>query len=121
MPEKDVDFIDAIREYLSSSKTGNEIIVADPERMDEFYQSYELLSSAIDGGKRAFTSHIGRPCKTAGMFRIVGKNITFKDTESLYKLQKLATNFDVYPKTDGTVRMDIIFHHIFKRIKQEDI
>ena len=38
------------------------------------------------------------------------EEIEIEDMEALINVLKLASNVEVYPKTDGTVQLDITFH-----------
>jgi hypothetical protein len=48
---------------------------------------------------------------------VTGKDLLFRKTEWFMKEVELASNFEVYPKTDGTVQMNFTFHGLTKPIE----
>lgn len=81
-----------------------------PERVREVLYAYNLLR-ALAGGKEAKVSYeLFSPSSSMGVVSVVGSRLSFGKPELFMRAVNLATNFEVYPKTDGTVQMNFTFH-----------
>ena len=50
------------------------------------------------------------PYNSMGYVSVVGKKLVFRKLEWFMKAVELSNNFEVYPKTNGTVQMNFTFH-----------
>lgn len=80
------------------------------ERMKQFQLAYGLTKTMTkgSGAKVAFKPH--SPYQSVGVISIVGKNIRFLHTEYFKPISKLASNIEIYPRTDGRVQINMTFH-----------
>ena len=62
------------------------------------------------GTNAKVTYALNEPYKSMGSVSIVGKELTFSNPKWFMIAVRLASNFNVYPKTNGTVQMDFTFH-----------
>lgn len=65
------------------------------------------------------TSVINAPFKSMGYISLTGEEITITSPEKFLAAASLASNIDIYPKTDGTVRVDLTFHGIARPAEYE--
>lgn len=72
--------------------------------------TYKMLKYLTRGSGAKVSYELNSPYKSMGSVSVVGKNLSFKNTKWLIAATKLASNFNVYPKTNGTVQMDFTFH-----------
>lgn len=73
---------------------------------ERIQKAYDLLKAATKGVSITYHYTSGRKI---GSLTIVGKKIKFNDTDAFLDAIDLANNFEVYPKTDGTVQMNLAF------------
>lgn len=105
---------DNLEQLLESVKKGNaEILVI--ERYWDIINAYKTLRSVVKGISEMFWE-LHEPFNSMGSISIIGKKLSIKDTKQFIKAVKLASNFNVYPRTDGTARMDFTFYGLTKTI-----
>lgn len=75
-----------------------------------------MLKYLTKGTKAKVTYALHEPYKSMGVVSVVGSDLLFRNTEWFMKAVELASNFEVYPKTDGTVQMDFTFHGLTRAI-----
>lgn len=74
------------------------------------FYAYKALCYLTKGTSAKVTYELHNPYKSMGSVSVIGKNLAFNKPEWFMAAVKLASNFDVYPKTNGTVQMDFTFH-----------
>lgn len=84
--------------------------IVNPDKVKPLIYTYKLLKSLTKGKKVKVTYELNTPFLSMGSVSVVGKDLTFTNTETFLKAAKLASNLDVYPKVDGTVQIDFTFH-----------
>ena len=72
--------------------------------------TYKILKHLTKGSGAKVSYELNSPYKSMGSVSVVGKNISFKNSKLFTTAANLASNFNVYPKTNGTVQMDFTFH-----------
>lgn len=94
---------------------------ANAERISHVLFSYYVMKEISKANKGVkVTYELGSPSKNMGVVSVVGKAMSFKDSKLFMGVVGLATNFEVYPKTDGTVRMNFTFHGLEKKDGEKD-
>lgn len=84
--------------------------VANLPRVKVLLFVYKVLQHYMHGKSAKVSYKLNEPYKSMGSVSVVGRNLTFNGEKWLLPLTQLASNFNVYPKTDGTVQMDFTFH-----------
>lgn len=100
----------AIGEYLMEIDAAPALIT--PDRNKEFdlaYDAAEYLQNKY-GYKISYKKH--EPFKSMGSIYIEGKNIVINECRLLMALYRLCDNLDIYPLSNGDVRMALTFHGI---------
>ena len=113
MTEEEIDeMIDGIIIPLAEQchEEDNVDAVLNVERAKLLIGGYNTLKHLTKGTKVKVTYEMNEPYRSMGSVSITGKNITFKRPEAFVAAVKLASNFNVYPKTNGTIVMDLTFH-----------
>ena len=87
-----------------------------PERLEQMELCEHLLREATEAGR--VTTVINAPFKSVGCVSVEGKEITIKSPDLLVSAAALASNVDIYTKTDGTVRFDFTFHGIARSVTE---
>ena len=106
------EFIDSLIEYMKKTCKPPEsrVSLVNPLRVRELRFTYDLLKETVTGADIEITLKKHSPITSMGVIAVSGKEIIFKDTKEFKKATSLATNFEVYSKTNGTVEMNFTFH-----------
>ena len=101
-----------IKEYLDAPKVG----VVNPVRKQEMMDAYEIIKGIVLPESPDATIEIGENALQSGAMaiRIVTPDITVYDTAEFAEATKNADNFQVYPRTDDMVQMDILFEGVIE-------
>jgi len=120
--ENDAD-VDAALDTLvtvvahTSRVEDNRTQIVNPITMQHLLYTYKILKYLTKGAGTKVTYELHEPYKSMGSVTVCGKNITFAKPEWFMKAVELAANFEVYPKTDGTVEMNFTFHGLTKPVE----
>ena len=60
---------------------------------------------------------IGEPLSSMAVITIIGKPIAITNPELFARAISIADNFEVYPKTNGSVQMNLAFYNVARRVK----
>lgn len=91
--------------------------IINPYRIQQVLYTYKMLKYLTKGTKAKVTYTLYEPYKSMGAVSVVGSDLLFRNTKWFMKAVELASNFEVYPKTDGTVQMNFTFHGLTKAIE----
>lgn len=94
----------------------NRTSIINPYQINRVVYTYRILKYLTRGTKAKVTYTLHEPYKSMGVVSIVGSDLMFRNTEWFIKAIEFASNFNVYPKTDGTVQIDFTFHGLTKAI-----
>lgn len=101
-----LDLAEAIAE--DESRTS----VLNPFRMRELIFTYKVMRYLARGTRAKVTYKLNEPFQSMGSVSVTGKKIAIRNAEWFLKAVQLASNFESYPKTDGTVCMTFTFHNL---------
>ena len=73
---------------------------------ERILKAFGLVRKAVKGGRAVYEY---MPGNKIGSITLTGKEIRFSDAFAFLEAAGLANNFEVYPKTDGTVQMNLTF------------
>lgn len=91
------------------------IHVTNPRRMQELMAVYKLMQHMTRGASAKVSYKIHEPFTSMGSVSVTGKVIPVKKPELFLRAASLASNFEVYPKVDGTVMMTFTFHGLTRK------
>jgi len=86
--------------------------IINPFKVRGINASYEVLKKMLRGSGASVNMSIGDHYKSMGTITIIGKEMVFSEPRLLAAIMKTASNTDIYPKTDGTIVIDITYHGI---------
>lgn len=86
--------------------------VINPYRMQQLLYTYKVMKYLMKGTKAKVTYKLHEPYHSMGSVSVTGKDIDFRKMSWFLRAAELASNFEVYPKTDGTVCMTFTFHNL---------
>ncbi len=91
--------------------------IINPYRIQQLLYTYKVLKYLTKGTKAKVSYTLHEPYKSMGYVSIVGSNLQFGNTGWFLKAVELASNFEVFPKTDGTVEMNFTFHGLTRTLE----
>ena len=86
--------------------------IINPYRMQQLLYTYKVMKYLMKGTSAKVTYKLHEPYHSMGSVSVTGKDIEFKKVSWFLRAAELASNYEVYPKTDGTVCMTFTFHGI---------
>ena len=86
--------------------------IINPYRMQQLLYTYKVTKYLMKGTSAKVTYKLHEPYQSMGSVSVTGKDIEFKKVSWFLRAAELASNYEVYPKTDGTVCMTFTFHGI---------
>lgn len=86
--------------------------IINPYRMQQILYTYKVMKYLMRGTSAKVTYKLHEPYQSMGSVSVTGKDIEFKKVSWFLRAAELASNYEVYPKTDGTVCMTFTFHGI---------
>lgn len=72
--------------------------------------TYKVMQRLVKGSGAKVTYKLNKPFKSMGSVSVCGKDFTFANHKWIAEIIQLADNFEVYPRTDGTVCATFTFH-----------
>lgn len=92
--------------------------IINPYKIQQVLYTYKVLKYLVKGIKGAKVDYeLHEPYRSMGSVSVVGKDLIFRKPEWFMKAVELANNFEVYPKTNGTVQMNFTFHGLTKPLE----
>lgn len=99
------------KEILSQiEREENAPAIINPDKILQMQVAHKILKQVAKGTGAKVTYKLHKPFKSMGSVSILGKNIKFDNPEWFIRLSKLASNVDIYPRTDGNIMIDFTFH-----------
>ena len=91
--------------------------VLNPIKIQQMQFAYGVLKYLTKGTGAKLTYALNEPFKSMGSISVEGKNLTFTNAEWFARAAEFASNTEVYPLTNGKVRMTLTFHSIARLMK----
>ena len=106
------DFILALGKTVPVSESKPAVV--NIENGKNIVKAYDIVKQLTKGANVKVEYHINEPVRSMGYVSIIGKNIPINNVDLFMRVTKLASNFNVYVKTNGTIEMDFTFHGLVK-------
>lgn len=91
-------------------KQDNKTSIVNPEKVKDISRVYRLLKKATENTKTKVSYTLHEPLRNVGIVSLQGAKLKFNDPRCLCAASKLASNFEVYPRTDGVVQINFTFY-----------
>ena len=88
---------------------------ADKARVCQMLYSYLALRHITKGRNVKVKYELFEPSKNMGYISVTGRKIDYQNSKVFKTVTALATNFEAYPKTNGTVQLNFTFHKLRKK------
>lgn len=99
---------------ISGDEAGTSVII--PERAKQIETAYKSLLLIAKGKNVDVTYEMNAPYTSVGSVSITGREIIITNPVLFAKVAEMASNFEIYPKTNGTVQMNFTFHNITRKV-----
>lgn len=107
------ELIAFIRKEINSE--ANRKVEVNPEREEHVIFAYKVLKHLTKGTKAKVTYQLhDETFKGMGWVSVEANNLSFKHAGWFMRVVELASNMEVYPRTDGTVQMNFTFYGLTK-------
>lgn len=111
--------------FLSSSDkkwitdTADDVLKKNPNvdkaRICQMLYSYLALRHITKGRNVKVKYELFEPSKNMGYISVTGRKIDYQNSKVFKTVTALATNFEAYPKTNGTIQLNFTFHKLRKK------
>lgn len=112
--ERELDAImRKVADAIFADEAGTQIV--DPKRMREFLACGEVMKKLFQGrgNKVQVVPHDDFP--SVGTIRVFTKQLSISDPLLFYEAASLSSNYEIYPKLDGTVVLALTFYGLTKK------
>ena len=105
--------IASVGEVIAAEESKPQMI--NPPRIMQMHQAYRaVISMAESEWKVKYSLHF--PCVSMGTISVEAEDFIFEKLGMLQQVLKDASNIEIYPLTNGKLKMNITFHGITKRM-----
>lgn len=99
--------------------TADDVLKKNPDtdkaRICQMLYSYLALRHITQGRNVKVKYELFEPSKNMGYISVTGRKIDYQNSKVFKTVTALATNFEAYPKTNGTVQLNFTFHKLRKK------
>ena len=108
--EEMIDFLAvSLGEQIEAEHAKTSIInIRQIQKVSYVYKVMKYLTKGQSGVKVERALHA--PYHSIGYVSVVGKHLIFRKPEWFMRAVEFSNNFEIYPKTNGTVQMNFTFH-----------
>lgn len=91
--------------------------ILNPIKIQQMQFAYGVLKYLTKETDAKLTYLLNEPFKSMGSISIEGKSLSFTNSEWFARAAEFASNTEVYPLTNGKVRMTLTFHGLVRPIE----
>lgn len=90
--------------------------IIDPIKVQQMQFAYGVLKYLTKNTDAKLSYALHEPFKSMGSISVDGKNLAFTNAEWFSRAAEFASNTEVYPLTNGKVRMTLTFHGLVRPV-----
>ena len=90
--------------------------IIDPIKVQQMQFAYGVLKYLTKNTDANLSYALHEPFKSMGSISVEGKNLAFTNAEWFSRAAEFASNTEVYPLTNGKVRMTLTFHGLVRPV-----
>lgn len=90
--------------------------IIDPIKVQQMQFAYGVLKYLTKNTDAKLSYALHEPFKSMGSISVEGKNLAFANAEWFSRAAEFASNTEVYPLTNGKVRMTLTFHGLVRPV-----
>ena len=91
--------------------------ILNPIKVQQMQFAYSVLKYLTKGVDAQLSYKMCEPYKSMGSISVEGANLTFANSEWFARAAEFASNTEIYPLTNGKVRMTLTFHGLVRPIE----
>lgn len=107
-------FLKMMYDLFQEEETG--VFVTNLQKVKQMENLYNTLREVVWGEDLSIECQQNDPGITMGHVSIEAKSVTIVDGSRLVEAARHAKNFEVYTKTDGTIRIDFTFYDVARKV-----
>lgn len=111
-PEDEI--LNRITSAISAEEPG--VSVVRPDKLEMIATVYDAVKASTGGRGVKVSYELNAPYTSMGSVSVIGKEIKIVNTKLFTMAVCLASNFEVYTKTNGKIQMDLTFHNITRKV-----
>ncbi|MCD7821038.1 MAG: hypothetical protein LUG64_02375 [Clostridiales bacterium] len=108
------DYFAWLGQLINESESG--VSIAIPEKMRGVQVVYDIMKRIVKGVNVKMSCKVNQPYASTGAIIIVGKEIFITDPALFAQAMKLVSVWEVYPKTDGNIQLDLTFNGLTRKV-----
>lgn len=114
--KREMDFIlKTISGAIENDERG--VSIADPQRMREFIKSETLLRRSLGGQGLKIEAIPHDDYASVGTIRVKAKTLIVREPTWFARAVSMASNYEVYPRTDGKIMLALTFYGMTKHLR----
>lgn len=94
----------------------NKPAVLSPIKIQQMQFSYGVIKYLTKDADTKLSYALNEPFKSMGSISVEGKCLTFTNSEWFARAAEFASNTEIYPLTNGKVRLTLTFHGLVRPI-----
>lgn len=91
--------------------------VLNPIKIQQMQFSYGVIKYLTQNTDAKMSYALNEPFKSMGSISVEGKNLSFTNSEWFARACEFASNTEVYPLTNGKVRLTLTFHGLVRPVE----
>lgn len=112
------EMLDAAIEYIGEAITprAGAVNILNVQRAQHVDLCAAVLKRFVVGNDIEFECEMNKPVTSSAYISLTGKKFSLDDTRWIARVGSLANNMEIYPLTDGRVRMTFMFYGLTEEI-----
>lgn len=95
----------------------NKPAVLNPIKIQQMQFSYGVIKYLTQNTDTKLSYSLNEPFKSMGSITVEGKCLTFTNSEWFARAAEFASNTEIYPLTNGKVRLTLTFHGLVRHVE----
>lgn len=109
------DFIDQLAKLVQEDESRTSMVNVD--RMQQLKLAYKIFKKTMIGENVDISYQVNKPFPSMGNISVEADLLAISNPKMFHMIAKLANNVEVYPLTNGRVRMCFTFHGLVKPLE----
>lgn len=109
------DFIDQLAKLVQEDESRTSMVNVD--RMQQLKLAYEIFKKTMIGENVDISYQVNKPFPSMGNISVEADLLAISNPRMFHMIAKLANNVEIYPLTNGRVRMCFTFHGLVKPLE----
>lgn len=107
--------VNSVGEMIAVDEAKTSVLV--PEKLQKMQFVHGVIKYLTKGTNAKVTYTLHSPFKSMGSIFVEAEEIKFSDVKWFARIMRFADNIDIYPLTNGKVKMAITFHGLVRPVE----